>query len=154
MTVEEAVELVLQAAALGPRRNDKGAIYVLDMGVPLKIIDLARQVIRLAGKVPDEDIKIQIIGLRPGEKLYEELFHGQEPPVGTDIDGILIARPRVTAFDVIATQLDQLSEACFRQQELAALAILAELVPELSRPEMVPQTPASGVSSPHLKVVK
>ncbi|MBT4738885.1 MAG: polysaccharide biosynthesis protein [Rhodospirillaceae bacterium] len=154
MTVGEAVELVLQAAALGPGRNDRGAIYVLDMGAPVKIIDLARQIIHLAGKVPDEDIKIKIIGLRPGDKLTEELFHGQEPPVGTDMDGILIARPRVSAFETIAARLDHLNDACTRQQESAALEVLTDLVPELSRPERAQSGPTDHVSSPHLKIVK
>ncbi|MDG2242463.1 MAG: nucleoside-diphosphate sugar epimerase/dehydratase [Rhodospirillaceae bacterium] len=154
MTIGEAVELVLQAAALGPGRNDRGAIYVLDMGPPVKIIDLARQIIHLAGKVPDEDIKIKIIGLRPGDKLTEELFHGQEPPVGTDMDGILIARPRVSAFEAIATRLDHLGDACIHQQEEAALDVLTDLVPELSRPDRS-QINAPDVSGlPHLKVVK
>lgn len=159
MTIGEAVELVLQAAALGPGRNDQGAIYVLDMGDPVKIIDLARQIIRLAGKVPDDDIKIEVTGLRPGEKLYEELFHGQEPPVGTDMDGILIARPRASAFEDIAARLDQLADACQRQDETTALSVLTELVPELSRSApSSSQTPSntvkSGEKSPHLKVIK
>lgn len=150
MTIGEAVELVLQAAALGPGRNDQGAIYVLDMGAPVKIIDLARQIIRLAGKVPDEDIKIEVTGLRPGEKLYEELFHGQEPPVGTDMDGIMIARPRASAFDEIAARLDHLANACTRQDEAAALSVLTELVPELDRPAL----PSNTVKTGHLKVIK
>lgn len=150
MTIGEAVELVLQAAALGPGRNDQGAIYVLDMGAPVKIVDLARQIIRLAGKVPDEDIKIEVTGLRPGEKLYEELFHGQEPPVGTNMDGIMIARPRTSAFEDIAARLDQLAEACKRQDEAAALSVLRELVPELSRPT----PPSNTVKTAHLKVIK
>lgn len=157
MTVGEAVELVLQAAALGPGRNDEGAIYVLDMGAPVKIIDLARQVIRLAGKVPDEDIKIEITGLRPGEKLYEELFHGQEPPVGTGMDGILIARPRTATLDAIASQLDALTAACRAQDEAAALKIVSGLVPELTRPEPSnrdPQSDETASSSSHLKIVK
>ena len=154
MTVGEAVELVLQAAALGPGRNDRGAIYVLDMGGPVKIIDLARQIIHLAGKVPDEDIKIKIIGLRPGDKLTEELFHGQEPPVGTDMDGILIARPRVSAFETVAARLDHLKDACAQQQESAALEVLTDLVPELSRPELAQTSTTDHAGSPHLKIVK
>jgi FlaA1/EpsC-like NDP-sugar epimerase len=150
MITAEAVELVLQAAALGPGRNDQGAIYVLDMGAPVKIMDLARQVVRLAGKIPDEDIRIEITGLRPGEKLYEELFHGLEPPVGTDMDGILIARPRASALNAISARLDHLADACRRQDTAVALGVLNELVPELSRPAAPESQPKPG----HLKVIK
>ncbi len=150
MTVHEAVELVLQAAALGPGRNDEGAIYVLDMGTPVKIMDLARQMIRLAGKTPGADIPIHVTGLRPGEKLSEELFHGQEPAVATDMTGVLIARPRTVDYAIIAAKLTALDEACRHQHEAAALALLADLVPELRR--------ASGSSQaqpkPYLKVIK
>jgi FlaA1/EpsC-like NDP-sugar epimerase len=144
------VELVLQAAALGPGRNDQGAISVLDLGAPVKIMDLARQVVRLAGKIPDEDIRIEITGLRPGEKLYEELFHGLEPPVGTDMDGILIARPRASALNAISARLDHLADACRRQDTAVALGVLNELVPELSRPAAPESQPKPG----HLKVIK
>src|SRR6185503_19691424 len=76
MTIREAVELVLQASALGTTANDvQGRLFVLDMGKPVKIIELARQMIRLAGLRPDVDVAIAYTGLRPGEKLYEELFH-------------------------------------------------------------------------------
>ncbi len=156
MTVGEAVELVLQAAALGPGRNDEGAIYVLDMGSPVKIMDLARQIIHLAGKVPDEDIKIKVTGLRPGEKLYEELFHGQEPPVGTGMDGILIARPRTGGLETIAARLDNLAVACGQQNEAKALEIVSDLVPELTRPErqtLDAQSTKDLSLSPHLKPV-
>jgi len=147
MTVHEAVELVLEAAALGPTRNDEGAIYVLDMGEPIKIIDLARQMIRLAGKTPDTDVLIQVTGLRPGEKLTEELFHGEEPPLGTNMAGVLIARPRTVDHAVIAAKLSALEEACRRRDEAAALALVADLVPELRR--------SSGAApKPHLKIVK
>ena len=70
MTIPEAVQLVLQASVIG----NGGEIFVLDMGKPLKIIDLAKDIIRLSGYEVDKDIKINITGLRPGEKLYEELF--------------------------------------------------------------------------------
>ncbi len=101
MTVREAVGLVLQASvrrAAGEalRPGDRGAragIFVLDMGEPVKIVDLARQMIRLAGLRPDEDVEIRFTGLRPGEKLYEELFHGKEPPVPTGYAGLLMATP-------------------------------------------------------------
>ncbi len=147
MATSEAVELVLEAAALGPARNDQGAIYVLDMGRPVKIMDLAREMIQLAGKTPGADVAIHVTGLRPGEKLSEELFHGQEPPVATDMAGVLIARPRIVDHAVIAAKLAALDEACRRYDEAAALALVADLVPELRR--------SSGhQAKPHLKVVK
>ena len=133
MTTGEAVELVLQAAALGQGRNDQGGIYVLDMGAPVRNIDLARQMIRLAGKVPDVDVKITIIGLRPGEKLFEELFHGEEPPAATDMAGVLLARPRTVDHAVISAQLTALDEACRHRDEATALSVLRDLVPELTR---------------------
>ena len=89
MTVREAVELVLQAAALppAPETSDRGKICVLDMGEPVKIADLARQMIRLAGLRPDHDIEIEFTALRPGEKLSEELFHRAEPLMPTAQSG-------------------------------------------------------------------
>ena len=147
MTVREAVELVLEAAALGQNRAEEGAIYVLDMGAPVKIIDLARQIIRLAGKTPGVDVEIKVVGLRPGEKLSEELFHGEEPPVATDMAGILIARPRTVDFAIIAAKLAGLEDACRRRDEAGALAAIADLVPELKRAGREP-------GKPQLKVVK
>jgi FlaA1/EpsC-like NDP-sugar epimerase len=70
MTIPEACQLVLEAGAMGG-----GEIYIFDMGKPVKIIDLARKMIKLAGFIPDKDIMIKIVGLRPGEKLYEELLN-------------------------------------------------------------------------------
>ena len=98
MTVREAVGLVLQASVVGIGdaplpSGGQGGIFVLDMGEPVKIVDLARQMIRLAGLRPDEDVEIRFTGLRPGEKLYEELFHGQEPPVPTGYPGPADGRP-------------------------------------------------------------
>lgn len=146
MTVREAVELVLEAAALGQKRAEEGAIYVLDMGAPVKIIDLARQIIRLAGKTPGVDVEIKVVGLRPGEKMSEELFHGEEPPETTDMAGILIARPRTVDFAIIAAKLSALEDASRRRDEPAALALVADLVPELKR--------AGAPAKPQLKVVK
>jgi FlaA1/EpsC-like NDP-sugar epimerase len=98
MTVREAVGLVLQASVIGVAARppgEDGGIFVLDMGEPVKIVDLARQMIRLAGLRPDTDVEIRFTGLRPGEKLFEELFHGgEEPPVPTGHPGLLMASPR------------------------------------------------------------
>ena len=142
MTPREAVELILQASALGLARKDQGAIYVLDMGQPVKIMELAKQMIRLAGKTLGQDIDIRITGLRPGEKLYEELFHGDEPPLPTGREGILIARPRVVEHGVIVAKLSALEKACRERDEDQALSIVADLVPEMRRglpPQPKPQ---------------
>src|SRR5262249_59118752 len=100
MTVKEAVELVLQATALGLKdgngdRLESGGIFVLDMGEPVRILDLAHQMIRLSGKRPDQDIEIVFTGLRPGEKITEEVFHPREIMAATGIPGILFARPPI-----------------------------------------------------------
>ena len=70
MTIPEAVQLVVQAGAIGGR----GGVFVLDMGEPVSILELARKMIRLSGKEPDRDIRIEVVGARPGEKLHEELW--------------------------------------------------------------------------------
>src|SRR5690606_26115140 len=93
MTVREAVELVLQAAVLGNNMERREYIFVLDMGQPVRILDLATQMIRLAGLKPGEDIKIDFVGMRPGEKLYEELFHFSENAAKTSHESIFLASP-------------------------------------------------------------
>ncbi len=138
MTVREAVGLVLQASVLGvgdadlPSGRD-GGIFVLDMGEPVKIVDLARQMIRLAGLRPEEDVAIRFTGLRPGEKLYEELFHGTEPPVPTGYEGLLMATPRTADPAIVGKALDEIAAACRSGQGRMALGMLARLVPEFER---------------------
>ena len=100
------------------------------MGEPVKIADLARQMIRLAGLTPDKDIRIEYVGLRPGEKLYEELFHEAEKLVPTAGDGILLARPRTADYAVLARALDELEEAARSRNADHVLGILSRLVPE------------------------
>lgn len=132
MTVREAVELVLQACdlALSGPKDESGAIHVLEMGQPVKILDLARQMIRLAGLRPGDDIKITFTGLRPGEKLYEELFHDQENLVATGRPGILLARPRTADLAILARALDEIEEAARNRRTDDTLAALLRLVPE------------------------
>ena len=135
MTVREAVSLVLQASVLGvgdvtlPSGLD-GGIFVLDMGEPVKIVDLARQMIRLAGLHPDVDVEIRFTGLRPGEKLFEELFHGKEPPVPTGYAGLLMAMPRTADPAIVGGAIDEIASACRNGQSRQALALLSRLIPE------------------------
>ncbi|MFZ4406885.1 MAG: polysaccharide biosynthesis protein [Paracraurococcus sp.] len=137
MTVREAVGLVLQASVIGAEdREDQppeladGGIFVLDMGKPVKIVDLARRMIRLAGLRPEEDVEIRFTGLRPGEKLYEELFHGQEPPRPTQFHGLLVATPRTADPALVGRAIDEIAAAARAGNPRAALAQLGRLVPE------------------------
>jgi len=137
MTVREAVGLVLQASVVGAGDADlpvaqQGGIFVLDMGEPLKIVDLARQMIRLAGLHPDKDVQIRFTGLRPGEKLHEELFHGQEPPVPTGYAGLLIAAPRTADPAIVGRALEEIATACRGAQPRLALTLLGRMVPEFA----------------------
>jgi FlaA1/EpsC-like NDP-sugar epimerase len=133
MTVREAVELVLQAAVLGVQQHDRQeCIFVLDMGQPVKIYDLAVQMIRLAGLRPDEDIKIVFTGLRPGEKMYEELFHYAENVVKTQHDSISLASPRFADMNSLRQSLDTLYGHCSGRNTEGALALLKQLVPEFT----------------------
>jgi O-antigen biosynthesis protein WbqV len=136
MTVREAVSLVLQACVVGleapPPHGDQGGIFVLDMGEPVKIVDLARQMIRLAGLRPDRDIHIEFTGLRPGEKLYEELFHGHEPPVPTGHPGLLIAAPRTANIAAVGRAIDEIAAFCHAGDTARALACIQALVPEFA----------------------
>jgi len=131
MTVGEAVELVLQAATLNGKTQDRnGKIFVLDMGEPVKILDLAEQMIRLAGLVPGKDIKIEITGLRPGEKLFEEMFHGSEQLVETESDGIFLAAPRAAEADALTRSIIELAKAATDADRDRLVRIIGELVPE------------------------
>ena len=135
MTVREAVGLVLQASVIGVGAAElptasQGGIFVLDMGPPVKIVDLARQMIRLVGLKPDEDVEIRFTGLRPGEKLHEELFHGHEPPVPTGYPGLLMAAPRTADPAIVGRAIDEIAAACRGGQPRLALTLLGRLVPE------------------------
>lgn len=132
MTIREAVELVLQASALGVTSPpaQAGSIYVLDMGEPVKIVDLARQMIRLAGLTPDRDVEIRFTGLRPGEKLHEELFHGGEALMPTAHPGLKLATPRTSDAELLGHSLDELAQLVQQGDSAKALRLLQRLVPE------------------------
>ena len=134
MTIPEAAQLVVQAGAMA----EGGEVFVLDMGEPVKIIDLARNMIELSGLTvrddarPDGDIELKIVGLRPGEKLYEELLIGEDPQT-TSHSRILKANEKYLHPAHLFPALDNLWREIEAQDETSAIAILQELVPEFSR---------------------
>ncbi len=128
MTIPEACQLILQAAVMG----QGGEVFVLDMGEPIRIRDLAEQMIRLTGKEPETDIAIVYTGLRPGEKLHEVLFHDEERPAVTTHPRVMRARSRPADTARLAGQLDRLTRAVDDFAEGEALALLREMVPEFS----------------------
>ena len=149
MTVREAVELVLQASALSPAvgvADARGKIFVLDMGEPVKIVDLAQQMIRLAGLRPERDITIEFIGLRPGEKLHEGLFHPAEPLISTGNPAIRLAAPRTADYAMLARSIDELEEHARSRREERVLQILERLVPEYQRSTPRPSAATASIS--------
>lgn len=131
MTIHEAVELVLQAAAIGHKSDmSDGEIFVLDMGEPVKILDLAHQMIQLAGLRLDQDIKIEFTGLRPGEKLFEELFDPSENPTPSNAEGVLIAKPRSVNYYTLVSRLKDLEKSARNRHTVETLEIIQSLVPE------------------------
>lgn len=126
MTIAEASQLILQAMADG----SGGEIFVLDMGEPVKITYLAEQMIRLSGKEPEKDIQIIYTGLRPGEKLYEELFHESEALVPTSHEKLRKARFREMDWDQLTEALELLDRACLTNQADELRLVLKNLVPE------------------------
>jgi len=131
MTTQEAVELVLQASALGSQADDQsGTIFVLDMGEPIRIQDLARQMIRLAGLRYGRDVEIVFTGLRPGEKLYEEPLHASEELKQTENRAIHLAAPRTADYALLCRVIDQLTLAASAKNSERTLATVARLIPE------------------------
>ncbi len=127
MTIPEAAQLVLQAGGLA----QSGAIYVLDMGEPVKIIDLARKLIRFYGYEPGVDMEITVVGLRPGEKLYEELMMDKESAgvTRTAHDKIFVAPPIDFGEDAFRSQLDALAAATKADDDEAIIEALKAIVP-------------------------
>ncbi|MGE0723813.1 MAG: UDP-N-acetylglucosamine 4,6-dehydratase family protein, partial [Alphaproteobacteria bacterium] len=145
MTVREAVELVLQATTIGlDRESAAGEIHVLDMGAPVRIVDLARQMIRLAGLRPDLDVAIAFTGLRPGEKLTEELFHDAEALVPTTHPAIRRAAPRTVDAAFLARGIDEIAETARAGRGEATRALLHRLVTDYRPPAAAPPTALSA----------
>jgi FlaA1/EpsC-like NDP-sugar epimerase len=129
MTIAEAGQLILQAGVLG----QGGEIFVLDMGEPVRISYLAEQLIRLAGKEPGRDIEIVYTGLRPGAKLFEELFHAHEAYAKTAHQKIFLARSSDVDLEWMVDRI-QSGEQSVRQYDNEQLRrILLELVPEMGK---------------------
>lgn len=146
MSIPEAASLILQAASMG----DGGEIFVLDMGEPVKIYDLARQMIRLSGYDPDQDIKVEIVGLRPGEKLYEELFHESEEYTGTKHPKILLATSRKVDWDIFSRQLDDVLNACESREIDKLIMSLKEIIPEYIKNQPQPSDDIIGAHTPNI----
>lgn len=128
MTIPEAVALILQAGSMG----NGGEIFVLDMGEPVLIRDLAEQMIRLSGLKPDKEIKIIYTGLRPGEKLHEELFHTKENLKKTSHAKLHLAGSRQVDWDWLVLELSELKQASHRRDIMPLLLHLKNIVPEFS----------------------
>lgn len=138
MTIREACDLVLTAAsharADGPEA-ERAAVYVLKMGQPVKIMDLAERMIRLAGYEPNIDIEIAITGVRPGERLNEILFAHDEPMADTGLDGVMAAKPSFAARARLQGWQSRLEAAVKAEDRAMAEAVLDEAIPDFSRRE-------------------
>ena len=131
MTIPEAVRLVLHASAHALQRKvERGKIMVLDMGQPVRIVDLAERMIQLAGFKPYTDINIVFTGLRPGEKLYEELFENSEVREDAAPDGYFVASPRLIDRVLLGRSIADLEVAISREETARALIVLRHMVPE------------------------
>jgi O-antigen biosynthesis protein WbqV len=131
MTIREACDLVVTAAthALGPIRPDV-SVYVLNMGQPVKIVDLAERIIRLSGLQPGYDIEIVFTGVRPGERLNEILFAHEEPTADIGIAGIVAARPNEPPLDTLQRWLSTLEKAVGSEQRSVIVGVLKDAIPE------------------------
>lgn len=126
MTIPEACQLVLEAGAMGKG----GEIYIFDMGKPVKIIDLAKKMIRLAGFIPDKDIMIKIVGLRPGEKLYEELLNDTSKTLPTHHEKIMIAQEAYDDFLHLENLTNSLIDSASSYSVIEVVTKMKEIVPE------------------------
>lgn len=133
MSVEEASSLVLQASALSSvSEHNEAFLYVLDMGEPVSIVELAERMIRLKGYRPGKDIQIVYTGLRPGEKLSESVFYPKEAVSKTSVDGVLSAQSSYFPIDEILPTLEAMIDAARNRERNLSLELLANLAPQLA----------------------
>ena len=126
MTIPEACRLVLEAGSMG----EGGEIYIFDMGESVKIVDLAKKMIRLSGLLPNQDIAIEYSGLRPGEKLYEELLNDLENTKPTHHEKIMVAQVREYDFQTVSASVSNLIKVCLQYKDRRVVVMMKELVPE------------------------
>jgi len=126
MTIPEACQLVFEAGAMGKG----GEIFIFDMGKPVKILDLARNIIRLSGYTPEREIKIVFSGLRPGEKLYEELLNDKERTLATHHPKILVAKVRDYPFEEVSCMIDGLMEPYRQGDHRTVVKMIKQIIPE------------------------
>jgi len=126
MTIPEACRLVLEAGSMG----EGGEIFIFDMGKSVKIVELAKKMIRLSGLIPNQDIAIEFSGLRPGEKLYEELLNDLENTIPTHHDKIMVAQVREYDFEMIDKHIDELIKLSCEYKDLQVVIKMKEIVPE------------------------
>ena len=131
MTIREACDLVITAAthALAPARPDV-SVYVLNMGQPVKIVELAERMIRLSGLQPGHDIEIAFTGMRPGERLNEILFAHEEPSIEIGIAGIMAAKPNEPPMQALRKWIEALKQAINNDDRAAIEEVLKDAVPE------------------------
>ena len=141
MLIPEACQLILQAGAMGRG----GEIFILEMGNPVRIADMAKDLIRMSGLEPDSDIKIVFTGLRPGEKLYEELITQGEGVVPTTHEKILVLRSNTCDMNVLMQKLKLLEDAAVMQDADGIRMILRELVADYHIPDSVGQIPEKAI---------
>ncbi len=136
MTTREAVQLVLQAASLDNREKSilthDGRVFVLDMGEPVRILDFAKRIIEANGKVPGRDIEIKFTGLRPGEKLYEEIFLDTDKLIKTGADGVLLASPAMIDLPLLNPRLSDVIAHALQGEQKQLDEAVHHLVPEFS----------------------
>jgi len=126
MTIPEACQLVLEAGSIG----NGGEIYVFDMGKSVKIIDLAKKMIQLSGLELGKDIQIVYTGLRPGEKLYEELLNNKENTLPTTNNQIMIAQVSQYDFKEVVIKIEKLIALFNTQDNFSIVSLMKDLVPE------------------------